>query len=183
LASIFVEQQLPFIEGLSFKGVFSYDPTSENEKQWHIPFVYHVIDLNSQPYTYTEVLTTQEGNSPTYIYLRQQNREWRNYTGQAYLNYSQTFGDHGFTGLLVAEARKNAFATFWARRNNFALEIDELDFGSSDKLNYDNGGSSSEGSEIGFVYRFGYSYKDKYLVEASGRYDGHYYFAPGERWG
>ena len=183
LASLFIEQQLPFIEGLSFKGVFSYDPTSENEKQWHLPFIYHVIDLDAQPYTYTEAITAQEGNAPTYIYLRQQNREWRNYTGQAYLNYSRTFGDHSLSGLLVAEARKNTFATFWARRNNFALEIDEMDFGSSDKLNYDNGGSSSEGSEIGFVYRLGYSYKDKYLVEASGRYDGHYYFAPGARWG
>jgi TonB-linked SusC/RagA family outer membrane protein len=183
LASLFIEQQLPFIEGLSFKGVFSYDPTSENEKQWHLPFIYHVIDLDTQPYTYTEAITAQEGNAPTYIYLRQQNREWRNYTGQAYLNYSRTFGDHSLSGLLVAEARKNTFATFWARRNNFALEIDEMDFGSSDKLNYDNGGSSSEGSEIGFVYRLGYSYKDKYLVEASGRYDGHYYFAPGARWG
>ncbi len=183
LGSVFVEQQLSFIKGLSVKGVFSYDPTSENEKQWHIPFIYHLIDLDSDPYTFTETLTTEEGNSPTYIYLRQQNREWRNYTGQAYLNYDRTFGDHSITGLVVAEARKNTFATFWARRNNFALEIDELDFGSSDKINYDNGGSSSEGSELGFVYRVGYNYKSKYMLEASGRYDGHYYFAPGKRWG
>ncbi len=181
LASLFIEQQLT--TGLSFKGVFSYDPTSENQKQWHLPFVYHVIDLDAQPYTYTEAITAQEGNAPTYTYLRQQNREWRNYTGQAYLNYARTFGNHSLTGLLVAEARRNTFATFWARRNNFALQIDELDFGSSDKLNYDNGGSSSEGSEIGFVYRFGYGFKEKYLIEASGRYDGHYYFAPGARWG
>ncbi len=183
LTSVFVEQQLPFIKGLSVKGVFSYDPTSENEKQWHIPFIYHLINLDTDPYTFTETLTTEEGNSPTYIYLRQQNREWRNYTGQLYLNYARTFGDHSVTGLIVAEARKNTFTTFWARRNNFALEIDELDFGSSDKINYDNGGSSSEGSELGYVYRFGYNYKSKYLLEASGRYDGHYYFAPGARWG
>lgn len=183
LASAYIEQELPFVEGLSFKGVFSYDPTSENQKQWHLPFVYHVINLNTSPYSFSEAITAQEGNSPTYIYLRQDNREWRNYTGQFYLNYNHTFGDHSVTGLLVAEARKNAYSTFMARRDNFALQIDELDFGSSNKINYDNGGSSSEGSEIGYVYRIGYSYKDKYMAEASGRYDGHYYFAPDARWG
>jgi len=183
LASAYIEQQLPFIEGLNFKGVFSYDPTSENQKQWHLPFVYHIVNLNVSPYTFTNAVTAQEGNSPTYIYLRQDNREWRNYTGQFYLNYNRKFGDHGVTGLFVAEARKNTYATFMARRDNFALKIDELDFGSSDKINYDNGGSSSEGSEIGYVYRVGYSYKDKYMAEASGRYDGHYYFAPDARWG
>ncbi len=183
LATAYIEQQLPFIEGLSVKGVFSYDPTSELQKQWHLPFVYHVINLNTTPYSYTEAITAQEGNSPTYIYLQQDNRNWKNYTLQGYLNYNRKFGDHGVTGLFVAEARKNTYSTFMARRNNFALEIDELDFGSSNKLDYDNGGSSSEGSEIGYVYRVGYSYKDKYLAEASGRYDGHYYFAPDARWG
>lgn len=183
LASAYIEQQLPFIEGLSFKGVFSYDPTTENQKQWHIPFIYHIINLNTTPYTYTTAVTAQEGNSPTYIYLQQNNRNWNNYTLQGYLNYNRKFGDHGITGLFVAEARKNTFSTFMARRNNFALKIDELDFGSSDKLNYDNGGSSSEGSEIGYVYRAGYSYKEKYMVEASGRYDGHYTFGPGKQWG
>lgn len=183
LASIFIEQQLPFIQGLSVKGVFSYDPTSQKQKQWHIPFIYHNINLDTNPYTFTEAVSTQEGGSPTYIYLREQQRDWRNYTGQAFLNYARTFGDHSITGLVVAEARKSNYRQFWARRNNFALEIDELDFGSSDKLDYDNGGSSSEGSEIGFVYRLGYSYKDRYMFEAAGRYDGHYYFAPGARWG
>jgi TonB-linked SusC/RagA family outer membrane protein len=33
------------------------------------------------------------------------------------------------------------------------------------------------------VYRLGYVYNGKYMVEASGRYDGHYYFAPGLKWG
>ncbi|WP_297089178.1 TonB-dependent receptor [uncultured Draconibacterium sp.] len=183
LASVYLEQELPFIQGLSFKGVFSYDPTTQKQKQWHIPFVYHVIDLDANPYTFTEVVSTQEGNSPTYTYLRQQSNDWKNYTGQAYLNYARTFGDHSVTGLLVAEARKNTYETFWARRNNYALEIDELDFGSSDKLDYDNGGYSSEGSEIGFVYRLGYSYQDKYMLEAAGRYDGHYAFGPGKQWG
>src|SRR5690606_26275318 len=79
--------------------------------------------------------------------------------------------------------RKNTYEHFRTRRNNFAILIDELDLGSSNRLDYSNSGSSETGSEIGYVYRLGYTYKDKYILEAAGRYDGHYYFAPGERWG
>ncbi|AHW58830.1 TonB-linked outer membrane protein, SusC/RagA family [Draconibacterium orientale] len=183
LTSITVEQELPFIEGLNFKGVFSYDPNIQRTKQWHLPFIYHVIDYSTTPYSFTEAQTTQEGWSPLYSYLRIEEERWSNFTYQAYLNYARTFGDHSVTGLLVAEARESTRDNFWTRRNNFAILIDEMDFGSSDKNDYDNGGASATGSEIGYVYRVGYSYMDKYLLEASGRYDGHYYFAPGERWG
>lgn len=183
MTSLTLEQDLPFIEGLNLKGVFSYDPNIQHTKQWHIPFAYHVIDYATTPYSFTEVQTTQEGNSPLYSYLRLDNKRWFNYTYQAYLNYNRSFGNHSFSGLLVAEARKSSTDNFWTRRNNFAILIDEMDFGSSDKNDYDNGGSSGSGSEIGYVYRVGYNYQDKYLLEASGRYDGHYYFAPDERWG
>jgi len=183
LATVTIEQQLTFIKGLSAKGVFSYDPTQQNQKQWHVPFIYHKIDLATKPYTFTEAVTLQEGNSVPYKYLSLQNNRWFNYTYQAYLNYNRRFGDHNITGLLVAEGRKSSNDLFSARRNNFAISIDEMDLGSSNKLDYDNGGSSGTGSEIGYVYRLGYSYKDKYMLEASGRYDGHYYFAPGKRWG
>ncbi len=183
LTSLTVEQELPFIEGLNFKGVFSYDPNIQRTKQWHLPFIYHVIDYSTSPYSFTEAQTTQEGTSPLYSYLRLEEERWSNFTYQAYLNYARTFGDHSVSGLLVAEARESKRDNFWTRRNNFAILIDEMDFGSSDKNDYDNGGASATGSEIGYVYRVGYGYMDKYLLEASGRYDGHYYFAPGERWG
>ena len=183
LATLSVEQQLLFIKGLSAKGVFSYDPTQQNQKQWHIPFIYNKIDLSSQPYTFTEAITNQEGNSMPYKYLSLRNDRWFNYTYQAYLNYNRKFGEHNITGLLVAEGRKSSNDWFSARRNNFAINIDEMDLGSSNKLDYDNGGASGTGSEIGYVYRLGYNFRDKYMVEASGRYDGHYYFAPGKRWG
>ncbi|NEW81584.1 MAG: TonB-dependent receptor [Mariniphaga sp.] len=183
LATLSVEQQLSFIKGLSVKGVFSYDPTQQNQKQWHIPFIYNKIDLSAKPYTFTEAVTLQEGNSVPYTYLSLRNERWFNYTFQGYINYFRKFGNHSITGLIVAEARKASNDFFSARRNNFAISIDEMNLGSSNKLDYDNGGASYTGSEIGYVYRLGYNFKDKYMFEASGRYDGHYYFAPGKRWG
>jgi TonB-linked SusC/RagA family outer membrane protein len=183
LGSISIEQELPFIKGLSIKGIFSYDPYHMNIKSYHEPFVYHNVDLTTEPYTFTENLTTSEGQVVTYTWLELENRRRTNYTYQGYINYNRTFGDHELSGLFVAEGRNNTYNEFTARRNNFSINIDELDLGSSDKTDFDNGGSSSTGSELGFVYRLGYVYKNKYIFEASGRYDGHYYFAPDDRWG
>jgi TonB-linked SusC/RagA family outer membrane protein len=181
-SSISVEQQLPFIEGLSVKGVFNYDPTTQNIKSWHVPWIYHKINLSEKPYTFTEAIaSTNDGK--LYTWLNLQNNNWTWYTYQGYLNYNRTFGKHNVSGLLVAEARHSKNNWFNARRNNFSVDIDELSLGTSDKQDYDNGGSSSTASEIGYVYRIGYSFAEKYIFEAAGRYDGHYYFAPGERWG
>lgn len=182
LSSIYIEQQLPFVKGLSVKGVFGYDPTNRKQKSWHVPFVYHNIDLDTDPYTFTESVSLQEGNGKPYKWLRQDSWNSHKMTWQGFINYNRTFGDHTVTGLLVAESQQTSAESFWARRNNFAVDLDELSMGSSNKLDYDNGGSSNTGSQIGYVYRVGYSYKDKYMIESSGRYDGHYYFAPGERW-
>src|SRR5690606_23611747 len=73
LASASVEQQLPFVEGLSIKGVFSFDPKSQNRKGWHLPFIYHKIDLNEKPYTFSEAISLQEGEGAPYTWLEVQN--------------------------------------------------------------------------------------------------------------
>ncbi len=183
LSSVYLEQKLPFIEGLSVKGVFSYDPTTENNKLWHLPFVYQNIDLSQQPYTFTDAISLQEGGGEPYTWLQLENARSKKFTYQGYINYNRTFGDHNVSALFVAEARETKNDFFNTRRNNFAIDIDELSLGSSDKADYDNAGSSSTASELGYVYRLGYTYKNKYILEASGRYDGHYSFAPGKRWG
>lgn len=183
LTTLTIEQQLPFIKGLSVKGSASFDSRAYLEKGWHKPFYFWSQDLNTTPYSYTLDISTQEGGAPAYTYL-QQNQDMRKYfTYQGYLNYSRSFGLHDITALVVAEARNNTYDHLFARRNNFAIAVDELDMGSSDKLDYDNGGNSTVGAQIGYVYRVGWVYNNKYMLEASGRYDGHYYFAPGKRWG
>lgn len=182
LTTLSIEQDLP-VKGLSIKGTFSYDPSQRLIKGWHTPFYFYAQDLSTTPPTYTKEISTSEGNAAAYTWLNEQYAKTQNFTYQAYLNYHNTFGKSDITGLVVAEARNNDSTGFQATRNNFAVNIDELSMGSSAKNDFDNSGSSETGSQIGLVYRVGYSYAGKYLLEASGRYDGHYYFAPGKRWG
>ncbi|MCW3081291.1 MAG: TonB-dependent receptor [Segetibacter sp.] len=183
LTTLGIEQKLPFIKGLSVKGTFSYDPTQRTGKNWHTPYYYYSQNTNTTPYTYRREISTAEGGAAAFTWLSQDYTKSQNFTYQGLINYHNTFGKHDFTGLIVAEARNNTFENFSARRNNFAVNIDELTLGSSNKNDFDNSGTSSTGSQIGYVYRVGYNYDGKYLLEASGRYDGHYFFAPGKRWG
>lgn len=182
MSSASIEQEIPFIKGLSIKGVFSYDARFQYTKGYHEPFKYWNIDLNANPRTFTPAFSGQEVGAPTYIYLTQNDQRWDTYTYQAYLNYNNTFGKHNVTGLLVAEKRNGEYNQLTARRNNFGLNIDEMSMGSSNKTDFDNGGKSDVNAQVGYVYRFGWTYNNKYMLEAAGRYDGSYYFDRGSRW-
>ncbi len=182
LSTVTLEQKLPFIPGLSIKGAFSYDPYYYTQKQWHRPFIYWTQSGAAPPYTYTPAYSTQETSATTYGWLNQQYWTNNTITWQGYLNYHNVFGKHDVTGLVVAEKRNNKQNDFRARINNYAVNIDELSLGSSNKNDFDIAGGSGTGSQVGYVYRASYAYDRRYLLEASGRYDGHYYFAPGKRW-
>jgi TonB-linked SusC/RagA family outer membrane protein len=178
LNSLSVEQQLPFVKGLSIKGVFSYDPYTTEEKIWTRPTYFYTYDGSKTPATYTQ---NTQGDGITS--LTQKFGKSENFTYQGYLNYHRTIGNHDITGLVVAEARSGYGSQFSASRRDYSVDVDELDLGSSDKLNFNNGGTSSSSRQLGYVYRLDYAYKGKYLLEATGRYDGYYQFAPGHRWG
>lgn len=177
LTSLSVEQQLPFIKGLSIKGVFGYDPSYYAGKGWSRPGYYYIYDPSTTPATYRRTLA---GDGITT--LSQDMDRGQQFTYQGFINYHRSFGDHEITALAVAEARENNSSGFNASRRGFSVNLDELDLGTSNRLNFNNGGSSSRGSQTGYVYRLNYSYAAKYLFEATGRYDGHYYFAPDKRW-
>lgn len=183
LSTVSIEQKLPFIKGLSIKGTFSYDPFNYLQKGWHRPFYYYSQDVSTTPYSYTKQISTQEGGAATYTWLNETYYQNNSFTYQAYLNYHNNFGKHEITGLVVAEEKNNKQLNFGAVRNNFAINIDELSLGSSNKPDFDNSGTSSTGSQVGYVYRLSYNYDNRFLFEGSGRYDGHYYFAPGKQWG
>jgi TonB-linked SusC/RagA family outer membrane protein len=180
LMSVSIDQKLP-IKGLSIKGVVSYDPSNQYRKLYHKPFYYYTVNYNTTPYTYGKAASTSEG-LVAYTYLREEYSRGKNFTYQGYLNYHGAFGKHDITGVVVAEARNRKANNFNAQINNYALDIDELQFGSSSKLDYNIGGNSSTESQIGYVYRVSDTYDGKYTVEATGRYDGHFAFAPGKRY-
>jgi TonB-linked SusC/RagA family outer membrane protein len=168
-----IEQKVPFIQGLKFKGVFNYNISPDFSKTWTLPRTFYKLDA-------TEQFVPQPAGpvSPTLSESFGMNQVRMI---QGYITYDRSFGEHNISVLGVYEGRSSNNNNLSAGRVNYELLLDELSYGSSDKNNFSNGGSSSRSAQMGWVYRTNYSYSTRYFVELSGRYDGHYYFAPGKR--
>ncbi len=173
-----IEQQLPFLKGLSVKGLVSYDPQTYNRKIWQTPILSYAPDFSTDPTTYNEVYT--DFSKPQ---LNEEYSDRKAFTYQAHLNYTNKFGLHDISLLAVVEAREQKNKNLLAERKNFPLDIDEIGMGGVGQSDISNNGSSWRSSQAGFVFRGAYNYASKYFIELAGRYDGSYYFAPGKRWG
>ncbi len=173
-----IEQQLPFISGLSLKGTIAYDPQITFNKTWRTPVHLWSIDTTKRPYEYRDGIFEQTQPSLNEGYVQSYGL-----TYQASLNYNKIFGKSNVGALAVFEARGSESSTMGASRRNYNLTIDELSLGSSSLEDASNSGLSSAARQIGLVYRLTYDYASKYLFEASGRYDGSYYFSPANRFG
>ena len=173
-----LEQKIPFITGLKARATIAYDPTNSLDKTWTLPV--HKASLNKAqtPYVITDGIWGQ--TKPT---LSEDYSNNYQLTYQAGLNYDNTFGKHGVSVLGLFEAKDNNFLNVGATRRNYNLSIDEINLGSSSQADMSTRGSSSMARQMGLVYRVAYDYNKKYLLEASGRYDGSYYFAPENRFG
>ncbi len=175
-----INQELPFVKGLSLKGTLAYDPTNIFTKAWRQPIRYWaIVDKKVKPYTFVSA-----PSGTTTANLTQIDSKSAQLTTQVSLNYSRNFLDkHNIGALVLLETQTAKISDFSAKRINYELLIDELSMGSSNQANISNSGTSGKAKQVGLLYRINYDFASKYLFETTGRYDGHYYFAPGKRFG
>ncbi|HEY4155002.1 MAG TPA: SusC/RagA family TonB-linked outer membrane protein, partial [Puia sp.] len=174
-----IEQDLPFIPGLKAKGTVAYDPSNGLDKLWRIPtHITSIVDTSQHPYVFKDAIFDQAQAS-----LNETNRQSYQLTYQASLNYVKSFRNNNITALALFEAKSNDSLYLAASRRNYNVNIDEIDLGSSSQADMTTNGSSSATRQLGLLYRVTYNYSQKYFFEASGRYDGSYYFAPGKQFG
>ena len=167
-----LEQQLPFIPGLSIKGIAAYDKTFTGDKNWtftKIPFYNRLPDG-----------TFVQGAKGASL-LDQRNYDDQSITLETHLNYKKTIGASVLTGLLLYTQTKQTWNSLSSSRDGFNLGIDEINFGAA--ANRNNSGYSGSSGRQGIVGRFNWSYDDKYTLEGSFRADGSEQFASGKRWG
>lgn len=180
LTQMSLEQELP-VKGLSFKGVFSYDYNDDDggtTKSWRTPIPYYGVDTSTNPYTYPEIGRDGPAKPEYYVSVRQKQA----FTYQGILNYSNSFGKSDLGATFVLEARNTKEEFVNASRINYNVNVPELDNGGPAAADKGSNGFSSELKQRAMVFRATYAFDGKYLLEASGRYDGHYVFAPGNRW-
>lgn len=173
-----IEQEIPFIKGLLLKGTFAFDPRFNDSKLWKTPLHLASIDTTQRPYVITDGIF----GTPKPLLIQSFGRS-QQLTYQASLNYARSFQKSNIGALVVFEAKANDALSFDGSKRNYNITIDEINMGSPSLPDMSINGSSSAARQMGLVYRITYDYADKYLLEASGRYDGSYYFSPENRFG
>jgi len=165
---------IPWVKGLSVKGLMAYDKTMSFGKDFAKPTDMYSLDASGD---YTLVPAY-----PTAPYLSESYSQDYNITLQGSVNYEKFFAGNHITGMLLYEQSQEDADNFTTQRSNFvSSSLAELNLG--DPTRVSNSGTGSESARQGVVGRATYAYKDKYLAEFNFRYDGSDIFPPANRFG
>ena len=86
--------------------------------------------------------------------------------------------------MLGGEQQKGTYNALWAyRMNNVTAAVPQIDVGSRNPEDKDNGGTGAESAYINYLGRLNYDFKSKYLFEFVFRYDGSSIFPDENRFG
>lgn len=177
-----VNYTVPFIKGLSAKASINRYIRDIYNKQFNLP--YNMTLFNTTGNNNHIVGDQAVGIRPRAAaeFLLSRNDKINRYQFNAQINYKRTFGLHGLDALLVYEQAEENNTWFSGRRDNFiSPAIDQYIAGSSIGSTAD--GRQTDWARMSYVGLVSYNYDQKYMLEASFRYDGSVIFAPENRWG
>lgn len=180
-----ISYKIPGVEGLTAKGLFSYDFQNTLQKKLTTPY----LQTTPQYGTRGEdgFLTMTPGNSPHSAsginQLTESHTLFSRFTYTLQLNYANTFGKHDVGADLVWEQSGTNSRSFSASKQNFAItEIPDLNFSTEVTPNSVTGSHTDTGRQ-GLLFRGNYTYDNKYMIQASVRGDWSAKFAKGNRLG
>lgn len=166
-----LEYDIP-VKGLTAKAVYAY---------FYNNILFDVFEKSYDTYTYdreTDTYNITGGRNNRY--RSKTNQHLQKNTVRAMLNYDRKFGDHHVAGVAGFEAEEIETKNFFVRSIPATNEIELIrDVAEVQDVN----NSKDEQARTGVFFRANYDYKDKYILEFSGRYDAAWKFAPGNRWG
>lgn len=110
--------------------------------------------------------------------------EWkeiiRNYY-RAQASYERTMKKHYAKLLVGFQAEDNGETTFFGAKKGF--DLDRYYLGNGDGATATSGGGANSWAMMSWYARLNYNYKQRYLLEVNGRYDGSSRFTEDNRWG
>lgn len=171
-----VEYEVPYIEGLKAKGMFSYDARINDNTSYKKS--YKLYDYASTTETYTGYVN----NSPDRL-----NRSYNvnpSTLMQFSLNYRHVFNKkHNVGVLFLYEESKRSGDNFNAARE-LGIPLDYLFAGKTlNQVGTSDIDGIWENSNKGLVGKFNYDLSGKYIAEFSFRYDGSSKFPKDKQWG
>lgn len=152
---------------------------------------YGMVRNQSRLRDYTKILTLYQQNDHDVVASRTEFNSLRigyaadiQHNANLLANYTQRFGNHNLTVLGGVSAEWFDAETDGITTRNFLTDdIYVVGAGTSDPTFWGISGTANDWSLASVVGRASYSFKDKYLLEGSFRYDGSSRFLPDQRWG
>lgn len=167
------------LQGLSLKGMLSYDYRMDNNKSYRKAYSLYAAREDG---TY-EARPFDESH-PSRMTREFFDKEQR--LGQLLINYDRTFSSvHHLSGVIGWEVQKREGDNFYAQRD-LAYSSPYLMAGTEEGQIGAMRSGDNDIYEQGLASLFGrvnYSYDNRYLIEAQFRYDGNSKFKPGHQWG
>jgi TonB-linked SusC/RagA family outer membrane protein len=166
---------IPWVDGLSVQGNYSYDKRFRYQKVWETPWYLYTWDGNA------EHITEKGKRGLDAPQLSQNAADDYKSTYNLYVTYDKKFGGNWLKVMVGTEGQKGLNNWMYAFRKNYvSSEIEELFAGARDEY-MENDGSASQFARRSYFGRMNYNYMEKYLVEVVLRYDGSYMFD--DAWG
>lgn len=170
---------VPFVKGLSVKGVFSYDYILNDNKTYQKSYNLYDYDATTGNYI---VKNAQQTPST----VRREMYEYPTNLAQVWINYSHTFNNiHNVSGSLIYEQSTRSGDNFYAQRE-LAIPVDQLFAGNSTNQL----ANMSSGQANAFTYKnaayignFTYDFMSRYYAKFAFRYDGSSRFGSASQWG
>lgn len=118
---------------------------------------------------------------PSYVEKNQKNNFYSSFN--AYTSYQFDIKDmHNFSIMAGLQQEQQRNETLAGRKNDIVTnEVPSISTSTGDIHSLTD--DLTHWSRLGFFFRLNYNFKEKYLLEVNGRYDGTSIFAEGNRWG
>lgn len=182
-----IDYRVPFVEGLSLRGLFNQRISNYFRKQLEIPYdMVQVKKRGSNNHIFTDevdpdlpIKVRNDGNQLVQWYSR-----GISYQFNFFVNYVREFGDHTLDAKFIYEQAESNGDSFNAtRRSVITPEVDQF-FGTSNKAEDSFvGGGGSENGRLSYVGSLSYSFGSQFFVDASLRVDGSVNFPVDGRYG
>ena len=144
------------------------------------------VEYSAIPNIYNYAETYQYQGNPTQqqSYYTRANTQDVYYNLNAYLQYKKTFlDDHNIGATLGASYERDEYDTYSTTTSYLATnDVPSLGLGLGDNTTHSNGETQNHWALGSYFGRVNYSYKEKYLLEVQGRYDGNSRFYSSNRW-
>ncbi|NQU55171.1 MAG: SusC/RagA family TonB-linked outer membrane protein, partial [Bacteroidetes bacterium] len=138
-------------------------------------------DVNEQARFASAFKFVENNSDPTNTQYSRGYSDFINHALNIYTKYNKSIGQHNF-GLMAGFNKENRISEGFSinRKNLISVGTPGIDTALGE---YGGGDSYRDWAVMGYFGHIDYNYKEKYFIEANGRYDGSSRFAKGSRFG